>query len=82
MEDYTPSYAARAEDFERVWSDYERAFGERPPAGYARRDYDAAVRACRSAILARIAPDIKPEPVKEWPSQAAAKKPDATDLPR
>ncbi len=62
-------------DYKRVWDDYKRFFGERPPAGNSQADYDAAAWACESVELSRIAPTIKAEPVKEWPSQAEAKAP-------
>ncbi len=68
-------YGLKPEDFERVWKDYEKFFGERPPHGNNERDYIAAVRACESAAFSRMCPGYPAEPVKEWPSQADAKEP-------
>ncbi len=75
MESIYKIYPESRDDFERVWRDYERVFGERPPEGYDLDDHGEARLALECADLrARFGDVVSVAPVSEWPSRQRKQK--------
>ena len=71
MESFAPIYAKPGdENFKKLYDEYERVFGDRPPVGDHPEDYRAALDAV-NLTRTLFKSNAQRAPVTRWPSQVA-----------